>query len=416
MDGQKKDSNAIGVIILGFFVIIAFATVFSEPVKSFLAKANYFTLILIYFITKSADAGSTIFQLKQVQSANQFTWTDIWFLTSLTGSYLRWIFIPIFSFWLVYLVRLDPKFKFRRRLNIKSLLEKNARIFFSVRPIVGEDLLSDASYKNHWRPMINPFNYAIEHNLFKIEGMTEKEVKEYMVKLYKKRKMVSAELMDEYVRPTLDREKSLELFKNQLGEQIWDDDHHPETKEDLFKIFKAFPRHKRALLTVLLCHYIAEGNLKKDGDSLLETYANSYYTEYLKKKKKKKEWTTKALDTHGADNMLRNIIKNYDIDVIKIPFMFHAWSHTLLISIFTNVKTITCADFIWLKPVDRNLWYVLNNVGRKTFACEAAGAFSHFQIELGQKQPMSTPDVDTAVDALESALASEGWLESSLAR
>lgn len=64
-----------------------------------------------------------------------------------------------------------------------------------------------------------------------------------------------------------------------------------------------------------------------------------------------------------------------------------------------------------MKPVDRELWYVLNNVGRKTYGAEGGGAFAHFQVETGLAHPLTTPDVDSAVEALKNALATEGWLE-----
>ena len=410
MDGQKKDNNALVVFILGSVVLFAMLTVFAEPVKGFIARANYYTLVGIFSVTKSTDVGNTILRLKQVTTAAEFTWSDIWFLTSLTGSYMRWLFLPPLILWLVYIFRKDPKFKFRRKITIKKLLESNARTFFSVRPIVGEDLLSKESYKNHWRPMVNPLMYALQHDLFLMTGKDAAEVRKYMISLHKKRKNLEASLVSDYEYPTFDHEKARSLFESQLGEKIWESDSIPSTKENLISIFKKMPRHKRALATVLLCHYIAEGDLKKDGDKLLETFANSYYVENLKRKKKKKEWTVDALDTTGSDAKLRSLLKDYDIEITNIPFMFHAWSHTLLISLFLRVKTVTTADFIWVKPVDRTLWYVLNNVGRKTYACESAGAFAHFQVETGRCQPMLTPDVDSAVLGLEEALRSEGWL------
>lgn len=138
-------------------------------------------------------------------------------------------------------------------------------------------------------------------------------------------------LVGEYEYPTIDENKARELFEKNLGEQIWKSDKRPETKKDIWAMLMRMPIHKRALAAVLLCHYIAEGDLKKEGDALLEQFADSYYIEKLKKQKKKKEWTVEALNTAGVNDKLREILKKYDFDVIIIPFLFHAWSHTLLI-------------------------------------------------------------------------------------
>lgn len=411
MDGQKKDSNVAGVMILGIFVVIMLATVMAPPMKSIIAKSNFYTLFFANFILHSEDITGTLDNLRQVKSASDFSWEDIWNLTTFTGEYLRWVVVPPFLLWVVVMWRKDPMFKYRRQMNIKSLLEKNARIFFSVRPLVGEDLLSEKSYKNNWRPFINPFNFALENRLFQMEGRDDKAVHKYLVALMKKRVNMDEHLVGEYEYPTIDEAKSRDLFEKNLGEKIWDSDKRPETKKDVWAMLMRMPMHKRALATVLLCHYIAEGDLKKEGDALLEQFADSYYIEKLKKQKKKKQWTIEALNTTGVNDKLREILKKYDFDVIIIPFLFHAWSHTLLISLFLQVKTVTSADFIWVKPVDRELWYVLNNVGRKTYGAEGGGAFAHFQVEKGLAHPLTTPDVDSAVEALKNALATEGWLK-----
>jgi intracellular multiplication protein IcmP len=411
MDSQKKDSNVAGVFLLGIFVIIMLATILGAPFKSIIAKSNFYTLYFMNFVLHSSDISGTISNLRQVKSINDFSWEDIWTLTWFTGSYLRWIIIPPFLIWLVAMWRKDPIFKYRRQMNIMSLLEKNARIFFSVRPLVGENLLSEKSYKGNWRPFINPFNYALENNLFSMEGKSVKEVKKYLATLFKKRVNMDERLVGDYENPTLDEARAEELFKRQLGERIWEHDRRPETKKDIWGMLMKMPKHKRALATVLLCHYVAERDLKKEGDALLEQFADSYYTEKLKKKKKKKVWSVDALNVEGVDDKLREILKTYDFDMVIIPFLFHAWSHTLLISLFSQVKTITSADFIWVKPVDRELWYVLNNVGRKTYGSEGAGAFAHFQVEVGLGRPLTSPDVDSAVAGLRNTLATEGWLQ-----
>ena len=42
---------------------------------------------------------------------------------------------------------------------------------------------------------------------------------------------------------------------------------------------------------------------------------------------------------------------------------------------------LASAEFLWLKPVDRRMWYMLNCVGRQTAVAEIAGLFAHWQAE-----------------------------------
>lgn len=58
------------------------------------------------------------------------------------------------------------------------------------------------------------------------------------------------------------------------------------------------------------------------------------------------------------------------------------------------------ATFLWLRAVDRTLWYPLNNAGRRTFHAEAAGAVAHYYAEKFLRRPLIIPKVQGAVEAL----------------
>ena len=58
------------------------------------------------------------------------------------------------------------------------------------------------------------------------------------------------------------------------------------------------------------------------------------------------------------------------------------------------------AQFLWLRGVDRSMWYALNNLGRGAVHTEAAGAIGHFRAERAAGKPIPNPQVDTAIDGL----------------
>ena len=62
------------------------------------------------------------------------------------------------------------------------------------------------------------------------------------------------------------------------------------------------------------------------------------------------------------------------------------------------------AEFLWLKPIDRRLWYMLNSVGRQTPFTEVAGPFAHWLAETELTRPCLVPIIDEAVNALEGAI------------
>ncbi len=63
------------------------------------------------------------------------------------------------------------------------------------------------------------------------------------------------------------------------------------------------------------------------------------------------------------------------------------------------------AQFLWLRAVDRALWYPLNNLGRRSFHTEGAGAMAHFMAEQNAKKPLVVPRIDTAIITLNQYLA-----------
>lgn len=85
----------------------------------------------------------------------------------------------------------------------------------------------------------------------------------------------------------------------------------------------------------------------------------------------------------------------------------HAYVLTVMASLLElarNDGVFATSDFLWLKPVDRRLWYMLNTVGRQTAVPEVAGVYAHWITEHKIQRPLLVPMIDEAVKGLEIAL------------
>jgi intracellular multiplication protein IcmP len=412
-DSQTRSNELMSIIFFAFILLFTFGFIFSDQAKSFFVRMNYYTMLPIARVLGAeSDAAITIQNIRRIKTIKSISWDDVWEITSVTGSYMRWLVIFPCFFWVYFfLYRKDCSIHYARKIGLKDLMERNARLFYATRPVIGENLLDKKTYEGPWAPARSPLEFALDHGILEIEGKSREELKSYIYSIYKKRRIMGDALCGDFIKCAFNEEIARSVFDNQLGALLVDREESPKCVGDILRyIFKMGP-HKRALLLVFLCHYIAEDNLKDVGTQFLEQFADSYYIEKLKKEKKKKEWTVQALNIHGVDEKIIEIVKKYDFEKIVIPFYFHAHENVVLISIFNYVKTIISSDFIWLKPVDRGLWYVLNSVGRKTPFAEAAGAFSHYNMERALRRPLINPDVDAAVNALKDALQKEGWLD-----
>lgn len=111
------------------------------------------------------------------------------------------------------------------------------------------------------------------------------------------------------------------------------------------------------------------------------------------------------LDCTGVDELIQKHMKDKKVQEICRQ---HAYEFTVFVSLLLFARedgVVASADFLWVKPLDRRLWYVINNVGRQTPAVEVAGIFSHWNYESVLKRPLSSPKVEEAVTALAKALS-----------
>lgn len=110
------------------------------------------------------------------------------------------------------------------------------------------------------------------------------------------------------------------------------------------------------------------------------------------------------LDFSGIEEALQKYKHSKAIQWVE---QRHAYIYTFMATLLEVSRAdgvLASSEFLWLKPVDRRLWYMLNTVGRQTAVIEISGAVSHWLAEKAIKSPLRTPMVKSAVNALEEAL------------
>jgi intracellular multiplication protein IcmP len=113
---------------------------------------------------------------------------------------------------------------------------------------------------------------------------------------------------------------------------------------------------------------------------------------------------TTKMDFSGIEPLLK---KHMDSKLVKEVTSSHAYVLTVMASMLALARTDgvqATADFLWLKPLDRRLWYTLNTVGRQTPFTEVAGIFAHWVAEKEMGRKLLIPMVEEATNALDLAL------------
>ena len=216
-----------------------------------------------------------------------------------------------------------------------------------IKPVWGLNLLDKNPNEGPWASARKPHEVAAQHGLFKTAGDPD----------------------------TLDETKARNYFAGQLGRVYLGE----ESLSDYHK----------ALLGVLLA-YMERSN--KKATEARRAISRSFDAK-LKKHVPDYAAAIALYEQYKGSKYARHV------------FTRHAYVNTLMLGMYIEAKQVrkigVCPAhyFIWLKPLDRELYYALNNEGRDVAWTECAGIFNHTRYEIAMNQPLFQPFVDECVEA-----------------
>ena len=234
--------------------------------------------------------------------------------------------------------------RFRQFYTMKSLRQSEVENWPQIAPVVSLDLVKEDIDKGPWAMSMTPLDFGKKH--------------EILFKQPKLDKMVWG----------LDEKAAGRIFSMQLGRQ-WQG-------VDRLSI------HAKALLVIFLSY--ATKNREQARHFLSQISASSASG------KLNFEGIEQAAQKFKNSNILKWVVKR------------HAYNNTVLATLLELARTdgvLASAEFLWLKPVDRRMWYMLNSIGRQTAVVEVSGTFAHWLAEKRMQRPLKTPVVKEAISA-----------------
>lgn len=250
---------------------------------------------------------------------------------------------------------------YRRVYDMKDLAKAQQDVWPQIKPVLSLNLIKTDIRKGPWAMSLTPMDFAKQKKLIIEEEMMPSEDE-----LLRNRRIIAK----------LDKGKATALFTLQLG-RLWQG-------------CEALPPYLQALFAV----FAAKANGDRDiAYAVLAELSNNF---------------DPVKNTTHCENPLALCKKYLNKKGVKLVLASHAYELTVMSSMLELARydgVLSSSDFLWLKPVDRKAWFVLNGVGRRTPVCEAAGVFAHWlaEKELGRKSVL--PMVESATLALELALA-----------
>lgn len=362
MSEEKKSdsSDIVWVVVILMAVVYAISYFYGNNIKTFYLTIKLYELKLIGLFYHSDDILWLIDKIETKQISS-WSWKELGTVGKYVGNIFNWLFIAIGALLIYKVWKKNPYKKLTRKLDMFSLMMSERHVWPFLTPISHINLLTESLDSGPYSMAMKPLEFV---NKFKL--------------LEKPRDLNS-----------LNKMKAEKLFSSQIG-KLWDgvDNLNPHCQA-LFGIFAA-----QAMGEKLPEVKDEKGEPVKGIDYALQVVKGlASSTEGGKK------------PDYKLASLLVEKYKN-DPRVLKIMNK-HAYNYTALASLYEAAcknGVLPPNYFLWLRVVNRPLYYFLNCVGRRVSWVEVAGIYSHWKAEKVCRHPIEKPYVIKAREGLESAL------------
>lgn len=313
----------------------------------------------------TACYGPSLQRLPTVEALNyyNFTTSSLLSMTILVAPLFRWLGIVVAVGVAIYALYFTPLNRYRTRHTLETFIKAQADMWPVISPIV------------NFNPSKTSARIPGEPIPDKLPPFAEALSPEEWVSFHR--------IPVENAVP--DRERTRAAFLLQLG---------PRWRGS----FRSLPPH----ILCLCAAFALQGVQKRDEcDTLLGKIATM--------------WSVKSGFVPSAE-LMAEVRKHLDDPKIGGRALLiakkHAFRTTALLGLLQWARTmggvLAPGQFLWLRATDRTLWYPLNNLGRRSFHSEGAGAMAHYMAEIAAGKALPIPRIDTAIVTLNTYFAKGG--------
>jgi|GEM_PF-2592875 len=313
--------------------------------------ADIFSSLMLFMLDDAALSGLKRFT--QQADPRHVTWPQFVLLWTVLGDYIKWA-LGVFVLWLGFKgYRLHKSGVYQTIYSLESFIAFQSQIWSSLKSVSGKGPeISKAKPGEAWGSALSPDEWADLHHLTTTGAF--------------------------------DVKKATKAFARQLA--------HPWLGP------AALPLSLRLLCVIFLLLIAKE---KDQAKSLLHVLSQMADTsgdvdKALAEKSQRREWESyaKAVLDHPR----------WGKPVLRRVMAEHAFVETVFLSLLSQARTasgvLPTAEFLWLKPSHRGLYYALNALGRRSFQVEAAGVMAHYESECQNSRFLPIPETQRAAHAL----------------
>ncbi|MBN9230711.1 MAG: type IVB secretion system coupling complex protein DotM/IcmP [Legionella sp.] len=354
--GSGDNSMApIWIMVLLFITVFLIWKIGHQYIVTMVFQINIWQARLVNLFIHDERLNSLIYLMQTVDPA-AVDWDQLVNTTRAVGDFMRYPVVIILIILAIVLYQSNITLKFRKIYDMKSLRAQEQFNWPAIMPVIKEDLVSQDVNKGPWAMALTPMEFARKYKLLRKDDV----------------------LLDNAV-PGMEMTAGIRkgdakrIFTLQLGPYWEGFEHCSPQAYALAAVFLARINRDRdaanQVLTVLDKTFVAGKPDFSVARPVVEKYKNS--------------------------ELVQEIIAK------------HAYTLTVMASLLEAARddgVVPSSEFLWLKPVDRRLWYMLNCVGRQTPYSEIAGPFAHWRAEKVMGRRSLVPMIDEAIKALEIAV------------
>jgi len=349
---QSDNAYSMLWIIAAVFIFgaIIWYTLRDKIIHAYFMVKLWEIKLISFFTDDLADVQTAILST----DSSSLTLKEMLHLGDIVGIYLRVPVVILILIMAYFTYFANATRSFKRVYNMGKFADLEKENWPQITPVLGLGLDKQDIDKGGWAMALTPMQFCKRHQLL-IE-QTEKsdtgKINNVTVKLK--------------------RGQANKIFSIQLGH--------------LFEGVDKLPIHARALYAAFVARHHSDS---KTSEKLLRQFSAS---------------SAGKLDFSGIDAVCE---KYKDSEISKHVSQSHGYILTFMASMLEAARldgVQASADFLWLKPYDRKLWYMLNTTGRQTPFVEVAGPFAHWNAEKQIGRRLLVPMVEEATNALEVAL------------
>ena len=313
---------------------------------------------------------------------------------------------------------LSPAERYRRTLSMERLLRHNVSLYPSIAPVLnwGKSLLEESLDKGPWRLAMQPLQFVACHGLLK-DDRDKKPLGHDLLLTADELGNLDSPVLSGTVPCHFDRAEAQRIFCTQLGPR-----------------FHGFSRMPHYLQALVIAFMLFSMDRKREAQEILDSLSLSFrppreargfelsrHFPFVRFPKKGRKSYVLQARIPLSQKEIRSLWENEGIQ--KAVRAHNAYTNLLVLAIYACARrkgVLPTAEFLWLKPVNRGLFYLLNNYGRRTCWVEIAGAWTHYQAEealagvqsdfCADMLPEEEKMVQEAVNGLEKAMYDEGWI------